>query len=107
MPELSPCRAKLTLVRLMSSSVFEPGLKKRNECITIRLSVDKSSGANELFLTKTHIKRIQKAESMKKRVDLKISKTQISNVMKKGGSLPNQANQGFKFKDFCNLNFVL
>ena len=60
-----------------------------------------------LFFTKTHIKSIQKAESMKKRVDLKISKTQISNVVKRGAPLPSQANQGLKFKNFCNLNFDL
>ena len=45
------------------------------------------TGGDELMLTKTQIKRVQKAESMGKGTDFKISKTQISHVVKKGGSL--------------------
>lgn len=48
--------------------------------ITIRLTNNELCGTDELFLTKTQIKRIQKAKSMNKGVDVKISKTQISRV---------------------------
>ena len=39
------------------------------------------------MLTKTQIKRIQKAMSLKKGVDIKISKSQIRKVARHGGSL--------------------
>ena len=55
--------------------------------LVLRLSFSKLSGSDELFLTKTQIGKIQKAKTAKKGVDLKISKTQISHVVKKGGSL--------------------
>ena len=45
----------------------------------------KSDGFTELMLTKTQIKRIKKAMGMNKRVDIKISKTQIRKVLKHGG----------------------
>ena len=47
----------------------------------------KSDGFTELMLTKTQIKRIQKAMKMNKGVEIKISKTQIRKVIKHGGGL--------------------
>ena len=47
----------------------------------------KSDGFTELMLTKTQIKRIQKAMNMNKGVEIKISKTQIRKVLKHGGGL--------------------
>ena len=61
-------------------------LEKR-EPITIRLSHSELTGPDELMLTKTQIGRIGKALSSGKGVDIKISKTQIGKVVKKGGSL--------------------
>ena len=55
--------------------------------ITLRLEKSALKGNNELMLTKTQIKRIQKAIRMNKGVDIKISKTQIRKVLKHGGSL--------------------
>ena len=52
--------------------------------ITIRLSTSALSGPDELFLTKTQIKKIKKAKSMNNGVDLNISKTQLRRVVKKG-----------------------
>ena len=55
--------------------------------ITIRLSTGDLNGPDELFLTRTQIKKIEKARSQNKGVDLKISKTQLKRVVKRGGSL--------------------
>ena len=60
--------------------------------ITLRLEKsdlkgNKSNGFTELMLTKTQIKRIQKAMNMNKGVEIKISKTQIRKVLKHGGGL--------------------
>ena len=55
--------------------------------ITLRLSHNELSGLDEMMLTKTQINRIQKAASLGKGVDLKISKTQMTKVVQKGGSL--------------------
>ena len=55
--------------------------------ITIRLSHNELTGPDELMLTKTQIGRIQKGLTSGKGVDIKISKTQIGKVVKKGGSL--------------------
>ena len=55
--------------------------------IVLRLSLGELSDPGERFLTKTQIGKIQKAKTAKKGVDLKISKTQMSHVVKKGGSL--------------------
>ena len=55
--------------------------------ITIRLTKGDLTGSDELMLTKTQLKRIQKAIKNKTGVDLKISKTQISHLVKVGGSL--------------------
>ncbi|PFX11744.1 Collagen-like protein 6 [Stylophora pistillata] len=55
--------------------------------ITIRLSHDGLSGSDEMMLTQTQIKKIKKAINSGKGVDLKISKTQMSKVAQKGGSL--------------------
>ena len=61
-------------------------LEKR-EPITIRLSHSELTGPDELMLTKTQIKRINKSMASGKGVDLKISKTQMAKVVQKGGSL--------------------
>ena len=50
--------------------------------ITLRLSHSELEGPDELYLTKSQIKRIQKSKSMNKGVDLKLSKTQITHVKK-------------------------
>ena len=55
--------------------------------ITLRLSHNELTGSDEMMLTKTQIKKIQKAKSNGRGVDLKISKTQITKVAQKGGSL--------------------
>ena len=55
--------------------------------ITLRLEKSDLAGNDELMLTKTQIKRIQKAMGMNKGVDIKISKSQIRNVARHGGSL--------------------
>ena len=55
--------------------------------ITLRLEKSDLVGNDEVMLTKTQIKRIQKAKAMNKGVDIKISKTQIRKVARHGGSL--------------------
>ena len=55
--------------------------------ITLRLETSDLEGNDELMLTATQIKRIQKAMVMKKGVDIKISKTQIRKVARHGGRL--------------------
>ena len=55
--------------------------------ITLRLEKSDLKGNDELMLTKTQIKRIQKAMDMKKGIDIKISKSQIHKVARHGGSL--------------------
>ena len=60
---------------------------KHREPITIRLSRSELSGPDELMLTKTQIGRIKRSLKSGKGVDIKISKTQIGKVVKKGGSL--------------------
>ena len=55
--------------------------------ITLRLEKSDLKGNDELMLTKTQIKRIQKAMRMNKGVEIKISKTQIRKVARHGGSL--------------------
>ena len=60
---------------------------KANSALTLRLSAKQTSGNDELMLTANQIKRIQKAASQGKGVEIKISKTQIRKVMKQGGSL--------------------
>ena len=60
---------------------------KNREPITIRLSHSELTGPDELMLTKTQIGRIRRSLSSGKGVDIKISKTQIGKVVKKGGSL--------------------
>lgn len=55
--------------------------------ITIRLSNTELPGNDELMLTKTQIRRIQKAKSLGKGVDIKISRTQIKKLVQEGGSL--------------------
>ena len=60
---------------------------KNREPITIRLSHSELTGPDTLMLSKTQIGRIRKSLSLGKGVDLKISKTQITKVVKKGGAL--------------------
>ena len=60
---------------------------KNREPITIRLSHSELTGPDELMLTKTQIGRIRRSLTSGKGVDIKISKTQIGKVVKKGGSL--------------------
>ena len=55
--------------------------------ITIRLTKSDLTGNDELMLTRTQLKRIQKAMKNKTGVDLKISKTQIRHLVQEGGSL--------------------
>ena len=55
--------------------------------ITLRLSRDELSGSDELMLTKTQLKKIQKAMKNGVGVDIKISKAQIQNAVRHGGSL--------------------
>ena len=55
--------------------------------ITIRLTKSDLTGSDDMMLTKTQLKRIKKAMNNSTGVDLKISKTQISHVVQKGGSL--------------------
>ena len=55
--------------------------------ITIRLTKSDLTGLDDMMLTKTQLKRIQKAMNNSTGVDLKISKTQISHVVQEGGSL--------------------
>ena len=58
-----------------------------NSAITLRLEKSDLKGNDELILTKTQIKRIQKAMNLKKGVDIKISKSQIRKVARHGGNL--------------------
>ena len=60
---------------------------RNKEAITIRLSHSALIGSDELMLTKTQLKRIDKAYRNGRGVDLKISKTQISKLVQRGGSL--------------------
>ena len=55
--------------------------------ITLRLTNSDLTGSDELMLTKTQLKRTQKAMNNGIGVDLKISKTQISHLVQEGGSL--------------------
>ena len=55
---------------------------EKREPLTIRLSHSELTGPDELMLTKTQIGRIQKSYNSGKGVDLKISKTQITKVVK-------------------------
>ena len=60
---------------------------KEKSPITLRLSHNELTDSDEMMLTKTQIKKIQKARSAGKGVDLKISKTQIAKIAQKGGTL--------------------
>lgn len=60
---------------------------KEKSPITLRLSHNELTGSDEMMLTQTQIKKIYKAHSAGKGVDLKISKTQITKIAQKGGSL--------------------
>ena len=55
--------------------------------VTIRLKKGYLTGSDELMLTRTQLKRIQKAMNNGTGVDLKISKSQIRHVVQEGGSL--------------------
>ena len=82
------------------TSYFEYGVKlsdnqKRNlpsamnskSPLTLRLKHGNLTGNDELMLTKTQLKRIQKSLNNGTGADIKISKTQIRKVAKQGGSL--------------------
>ena len=58
-----------------------------NSAITIRLNRNELQGNDELMLTKTQLKRIQKAMKNNKGADINISKTQIHKAFRHGGSL--------------------
>ena len=58
-----------------------------NSSLTLRLKHGNLSGNDELMLTKTQLKRIQKSLNNGTGADIKISKTQIRKVAKQGGSL--------------------
>ena len=55
--------------------------------LTLRLKHGNLTGNDELMLTKTQLKRIQKSLNNGAGADIKISKTQIRKVAKQGGSL--------------------
>ena len=55
--------------------------------LTLRIKHGNLSGSDELMLTKTQLKRIQKSLANGTGADVKISKTQIRKVAKQGGSL--------------------
>ena len=55
--------------------------------LTLRLKNTILTGNDELMLTKTQLKRIQKSLNNGTGADIKISKTQIRKVAKQGGSL--------------------
>ena len=59
----------------------------QKSAVTIRLSRSDLSGNDHLNLTKTQLKRLQKAMKNGTGVDLKISKTQIRYLVQEGGSL--------------------
>ena len=58
-----------------------------NTPLTLRLKHSNLTGNDELMLTKTQLKRIQKSLNNGTGADIKISKTQIRKVAKQGGSL--------------------
>ena len=60
---------------------------KNNSAIAIRLSKNALAGSDQLMLTKTQLKRIQKAMRNGTGTDVKISKTQIRKAVQEGGSL--------------------
>ena len=55
--------------------------------LTLRLKHGNLTGNDELMLTKTQLKRIQKSLNNGTGADIKISKTQIRKVAKQGGNL--------------------
>ena len=55
--------------------------------LTLRITHSNLSGNDELMLTRTQLKRIQKSLADGTGVDIKISKTQIRKVAKQGGNL--------------------
>ena len=55
--------------------------------LTLRIKHRNLTGNDELMLTKTQLKRIQKSLNNGTGADIKISKTQIRKVAKQGGSL--------------------
>ena len=59
----------------------------QKSAVTIRLSRSDLSGNDHLNLTKTQLKRLQKAMKNGTGADLKISKTQIRYLVQEGGSL--------------------
>ena len=58
-----------------------------NKTLTLRIKNSNLNGNDELMLTKTQLGRIQKSLASGTGVDIKISKTQIRKVAKRGGNL--------------------
>ena len=58
-----------------------------NTPLTLRLKHGNLTGNDELMLTKTQLKRIQKSFNNRTGADIKISKTQVRKVAKQDGSL--------------------
>ena len=58
-----------------------------NSPLTLRLKYPNLTGNDELMLTKTQLKRIQKSLNNGTGADIKISESQIRKVAKQGGSL--------------------
>ena len=52
-----------------------------NSELTLRLKNSQLRGSDELMLTKTQVKKLQKAAASRTGVDLKISKSQIRKVV--------------------------
>ena len=77
----------VTLSQNQKSKLAKALQKRPLQGITIRLSHSELTGPDELMLTKTQIGRINRGLTSGKGVDLKISKTQITKVVQKGGSL--------------------
>ena len=57
-----------------------------NSPLTLRLKHSHLKGSDELMLTKTQINKIKKSVANETGSDIKISKTQIKNVVKHGGN---------------------
>ena len=77
-----------------------------NTPLTLRLKHSNLTGNDELMLTKTQLKRIQKSLNNGTGTDIKISKTQIRKVAKQGGSLFSTLASLGKSSSLCCKRFV-
>ena len=64
-----------------------PSAIRKKEPVTLRLKNNQLTGRDEMKLTLTQIKKLQKAKRFGLGSEIKISKTQIKKSVKKGGSL--------------------